>query len=51
VSYGLLGNTFEVGFLELSIGYFVEEIICPQELSTILYDLSNILVLKPINAR
>jgi hypothetical protein len=40
----------DVGFLETSIGYCVGEIICPQELSTILYDLSNNLSLKPVNS-
>jgi hypothetical protein len=42
---------FDVGFLELSVGYSVEEIICPQELSNILYYLSDIFTLKPVNAQ
>jgi hypothetical protein len=50
VSYGPLGDRFDVGFLELSIGYSVEEIIYPQELSTILYNLSDFLPQKPVNA-
>jgi hypothetical protein len=51
VSYGPPSDRSDVGFLGPSIDYSVGEIICPQELSTILYDLSNILSLKPVNSR
>jgi hypothetical protein len=51
VSYGPLGDRADVGFLGLFIGYSMREIICPQKLSTILYDLSNTLVLKPVNVQ
>jgi hypothetical protein len=51
VSYRPLGDRSDVGFLKLSIGYSVEGIISPQELSTFLYDLSDIFALKPVNAQ
>jgi hypothetical protein len=51
VSYGSLGDRFDVGFLELSIDYFVKEIICFQELSAVFYDLSDIITLKPVHAQ
>jgi hypothetical protein len=46
-----LDDRFDVGFLGLAIGCSVGEIIFPQELSTILYDLSNTLSLKPVSVR
>jgi hypothetical protein len=49
VSYGPPSDRSDVGFLGPSIGYSVGEIICPQELSTVLHDLSNTLSLKPVN--
>jgi hypothetical protein len=51
VSYQSPCDRSDIGFLGPSIGYSVGERICPQELCTILSDLSNNLFLRPVNVQ